>query len=197
MSRLIAFGCSNTYGQGLEDCYVNGSYGDSPSKLSWPFLLGELLEKEVVNNGYPSVSNFEILYRILNFDFQKNDVVVILWTFYFRDLIFKDAKNYERIGTWNKSKIFNDWAMAHSNIDLKIRSLFYMNHAELYLNSLDIKNFSFVIDPELVQDIPEYLNIKNLKLNVNLTQVDKALDGYHLGPISHKRYALSFYKEMQ
>jgi hypothetical protein len=197
MSRLIAFGCSNTYGQGLEDCYVNGSHGDSPSKLSWPFLLGELLEKEVVNNGYPSVSNFEILYRILNFDFQKNDVVVILWTFYFRDLIFKDAKNYERIGTWNKSKIFNDWAMTHSNIDLKIRSLFHMNHAELYLNSLDIKNFSFVIDPELVQDIPEYLNIKNLKLNVNLIQVDNALDEYHLGPISHKRYALSFYKEMQ
>lgn len=44
MSRLIAFGCSHTYGHGLPDCFIPPHRpGTDPSKLSWPYPLGELL----------------------------------------------------------------------------------------------------------------------------------------------------------
>ena len=49
MDRLVAFGCSNTYGEGLPDCWVDkngdpsrtkaGFHGPKPSKLAWPRLM--------------------------------------------------------------------------------------------------------------------------------------------------------------
>ena len=55
MPRLIAFGCSNTYGQGLEDCHILPNFpGPSPSKTAWPNTLGNLLNcSEVINQSKP------------------------------------------------------------------------------------------------------------------------------------------------
>jgi hypothetical protein len=196
MSRLIAFGCSNTYGQGLEDCQIGPN--PNPSKLAWPNLLGDLLNLEVINNGIPGASNLEILYQILNFEFQKNDIVVILWTFYYRDLFFTDTNQHYQIGSWNTTESFTKWLEIHSEIDLKIKSLLHIHHAENYLENRKIQNYSFLLDLNLIKEgIPNYLKLKNLILSAEITQVDNALDHYHLGPISHKKYALSFYKEIQ
>lgn len=81
MSRLITFGCSYTYGQGLPDCentvintgikkfYVNSS---APSKQGWPSILSKRLDLELVNISAPGLlSNNQtanLLYEVL-----KND----------------------------------------------------------------------------------------------------------------------------
>ena len=46
MDRLVAFGCSYTYGHGLPDCIMaKGRAGKRPSKFAWPYLLAKKLDK--------------------------------------------------------------------------------------------------------------------------------------------------------
>jgi hypothetical protein len=49
--RLIAFGCSNTYGEGLEDCWIPEfrKHGPKPSKVAWPQILADKMGRECVN----------------------------------------------------------------------------------------------------------------------------------------------------
>jgi hypothetical protein len=107
MSRLIAFGCSFTYGQGLPDCKIGENWSDfanTPSLLSWPFLLGKKLDIPTINKGVPGASNTEILYHILNFEFEPRDKVVIMWSLPNRDVYFlpgrRKKKPFRQLGAW-------------------------------------------------------------------------------------------------
>ena len=73
MERLVTFGCSLTQGQALEK---DVEY----SKLAWPYVLGQKLNLETVNNGKNGSSIKRIWWDIMNFDFHSSDTVVILWT---------------------------------------------------------------------------------------------------------------------
>ena len=89
MSRLVLFGCSLTYGNGLPDSATpDGSTGPSPSKMVWGELLGERLACPVVNRALPGSSNQLILDRILNFEFENEDRVIVLWSFFTRGLLY-------------------------------------------------------------------------------------------------------------
>jgi hypothetical protein len=70
--RLVAAGCSFTYGLGLED----------PAKQSWPGVLGELLGCEAVNLGTPAAGNSYIANSILDYHAVDPafDLVVIGWS---------------------------------------------------------------------------------------------------------------------
>jgi hypothetical protein len=76
MSRLVAFGCSYTYGKDLE----------KPNQDSWPSVLAGLLNLECVNQSIVGAGNLEILWNILNFDFQDDDQVFIMWSHFTRGL---------------------------------------------------------------------------------------------------------------
>ena len=83
LSRLIAFGCSLTYGFGLPDCYVSDmQHGPNPSVHAWPALTATALKLDIVNKAISGASNLKILNEILNFDFNIEDTVIILWSFY-------------------------------------------------------------------------------------------------------------------
>jgi len=79
MSRLIAFGCSHTEGEGVQD----------PSTQSWPAYLARYLGVECVNLGKGGASNKFIQHAVHTFNFQPDDIVVILWTYPVRFNIFK------------------------------------------------------------------------------------------------------------
>ena len=66
MNRLIAFGCSNTFGQALEDCwdYEKNDVGEYPSKLAWPSVLSKKLDLECHNHALPGASNKLIMNQI-------------------------------------------------------------------------------------------------------------------------------------
>ena len=88
MDRLVAFGCSNTYGEGLPDCWVDkngdpsrtkdGYHGPKPSKLAWPRLIANNMKRKCVNFAVPGASNKHILDIILHTKFVKGDIVVIV-----------------------------------------------------------------------------------------------------------------------
>ena len=86
MTRLVAFGCSNTYGEALPDCWYEvraGEWGarDTPSTQAWPALLADQLGLLCVNRAVPGGSNKLMLHRILNTEFLEGDVVIAAWTY--------------------------------------------------------------------------------------------------------------------
>lgn len=197
--RLVTFGCSYTFGQALPD-----TDGTKPSNLSWPKLLGDMLGREVVNKGKAGASNLEILFSLLNFNFKKDDLVIIGWTHVNRDIIFNKDKHIT-IGPWIKDKILESWMQTHSDYDLSIRSGMYIHHAELFLESLGIKQYHFraigsatFID-KIINAFTEVKPIYTNKLKHQITKrilykKDLGLDNAHPGVESHKHAADQLYK---
>src|SRR6056297_1465073 len=103
MSRLITFGCSHTYGQGLSDCRVN-TYepGPTPSKFAWPQVLADKLNLECVNMSEPGTSPKRNWYSITNFDFNEDDIVIVKWPNPNKTCIIKEDK-IEHLAPWDKS----------------------------------------------------------------------------------------------
>ena len=87
MDRLIAFGCSVTYGIALLDCKKDHfNQNPPPSKYAYPQVMANILNLECHNLAVPGASNVKILDMILNFQFEPNDLIIVQWTFSERDL---------------------------------------------------------------------------------------------------------------
>lgn len=203
MSRLIAFGCSFTYGQGLPYCSVGNNWSDfskTPSEFAWPAKLGNLLDISVVNKGYPGASNIEILYHILNFKFEENDIAILMWSLPNRDLYFLPGKNkkkpFRQIGLWLRGMSFisNYWIKKIDEHDCCTKSWIYMNHAELYLKSKKITYIHYPAFPkELERCKPPFVCL-DYYFDHGFKTVDTCINDDHPGINSHKETALSIYK---
>lgn len=193
MTRLISFGCSFTYGHGLEDCFVKetNNPGEYPSKFSWPYILSKKLGIECINMGKPGASNFEILEKILNFNFLKTDIMITMWSYYSRDLVYDENKKPIRLLTGVNSEKYIHWVELHSNYDLILKSWFYMHHAHQYMKNLDIKFYflsnSFV-DENFQKNKPKWAHDINLfptNFEILNRTYPRALDNCHPGPKAH------------
>lgn len=139
MSRLIAFGCSYTYGVGLEDCYIAPKVsGPYPSKFAFPNLVAQELNLECHNMAVGGYSNLAILDSILNYNFLPNDIVLVLWTFKNRDMVYKKPDEVEHKGRWIK-----EWMVQQNTYDLIIKGFLHIHHAYLFLKNKNI-NFYFL-----------------------------------------------------
>lgn len=203
MSRLVAFGCSFTYGQGLPNSKIGNNttkFASQPSDHSWPYKLAEMLNVEGVNKGIPGASNLEILYHILNFDFKPNDIVVVMWSLPDRDLYFQSSRGFKpfrQLGTWltNRNKYEEEW---FKNLDFKdncIKSWIYIQHADLYLKSLSLKYIHYPILPNLLEEYrPEFIKKIDNFFNNGFIDIDKCQEGSHPGILSHIETANVVYK---
>ena len=220
MSRLIAFGCSHTYGHGLPDCFIPPHRpGTDPSKLSWPYPLGELLNSTEtitsVKTCLPGASNIEILYKVINFNFQPDDVIVVMWSHTFRDTIFDcndillyEDKNYSRrigttVGPWLKEELSENWAKVHSTFDCIMRSWINIQHADLFLKSKGLECYHYLIEDKFMnqfKNIPLIENVKKITIRNNfwdlLSSKEKSLDGIHGGVEFNKCVAQVMYNDI-
>jgi hypothetical protein len=192
MQTLFTFGCSFTYGHGLEDCdKANDQPGPHPSPSAWPAVLANLMGMHILNSSAPGASNLEILYRLLKYRFYSTDTVVIMWSFIERDYIFKNFQDNitgTQIGHWVSSDIAKNWMLTHDLNDMGIRSWHYIHHADLYVKSRGAKCFHFVMDPiEYLKFKPNHINIEiNPVVNGRMMlEIDRAPDGHHPGPLAH------------
>lgn len=167
----IAFGCSNTYGTSL----------DVPQTQAWPNLIG------AVNEGIPGASNLEILWKILNYKFNTDDTILIMWTIFNRDYIFPNTQ----VGVWQKTELVKDWINTHNETDLGYRNWLYINHANLYLRSLNLTVYNFTVDyPLLNSHRPPTINEHIYDVKVDQYKfLNKGNDGVHAGPIAHANIA--------
>lgn len=192
-NRIVAFGDSNTFGHGLVDCYVNGGPGPKPSIFAWPQLVADSYNTRLVNMSRPGASNLEILDTILRFDFKSDDMVLIMWATTDRDYVL--GPNPTQIGAWQSTDIVKSWIDVHTEEDLAIRSWMYFQHAELYIKSKKLKQFSFFSYTKgITIHKPRYINVNIYDVGVN--KDDLALDNLHMGPNSHVRVAGSVKRVM-
>ena len=195
MKKLVSFGCSFTYGHGLQDCVTSGGRpGEQPSQFAWPSMLANRLGMTIDNKAGPGCSNLEILLRVIKYQFDPSDTVVIMWSFIERDFIFKKYGNIEgtKLGHWEKKDIFKHWALTHDIEDMGTRSWFYMQHADLYIKSQGARCLHFVMKPaEYAKFKPDYINIDiNPLINgYMMLEIDRAADGHHPGPKGHEYIA--------
>lgn len=191
MTRLIAFGCSITYGAGLPDCIVDDGYpGPEPSVYAWPSCLGSLLGKDVINNSAPGSSNLQILNSILNFKFSKDDQVVIMWSYIDRDMIFTND-GVRPLGAWQTDSLSKHWLALHNPTDKAIRTWYNIHHASLYLKNLGLEYHNFIVylepiikfKPDWFDDVIHDIDVQRIKT------IDLAGDNMHPGVNAHKEIA--------
>lgn len=193
MPRLIAFGCSFTYGQSMPDCFKGKDIhipADEPSKFAWPAVLSNMLGVECVNQSKCGASNLEILYRILDFKFKKDDIVVIMWSMPDRDLFFRQIWGpFRQLGVWMSDRLAKKWITSVDEYDYIQRAWIYMHHADLYLKTLNIQYIHYPAHVPKIESLLSNIIIDNLHLNGQVV-CDYALDGIHSGIESHKQTAI-------
>ena len=221
-NRLVVFGCSYTYGEGLLDCgdASNNWKGDKPSKLGWPNQLATMMGiDQVVNYGIGGQGNKRILHEL----FEKEtaglinpdtDVVVILWSFFNRHCIFHDDGSIERFlpsaiknfkptkklkHMTKEARIFNWYANYHSFKDQIFENYTNISHAQHYLNSKGIRYHRFTSEGEQNNPMPIWLD-DNALLSINVGEISQrygfARDKSHPSENAHSHIAEIMYKHI-
>ncbi|SVD96860.1 uncharacterized protein METZ01_LOCUS449714 [marine metagenome] len=222
--RLVAFGCSNTYGQALPDVWDQEKNEDTfnqktlvhngPSKYAWPEILANKLNIECVNNGFSGASNKEIWYNILCTTFYKDDIVIILWP-YFERYCFIQKNKIKQLGTWmttdptypnyEQSKAF--FKYFYDEYDMLLDFYLRVNHIQTFLqDKVELIKHSMVKRPQInfrelgfVSHLFHWNKIKhNLYMSDFIEQyLPKALDNGHPGTNAHKAFATAIYDEIK
>jgi hypothetical protein len=192
--RIVAFGCSWTYGLGLDDCVKEDDFtkgGSTPSQFAWPQLLADKLSLECVNQSRCGASNKEIWFKAVNFEYQKNDIVVVLWTFVDRYCILKNENSIDKIGPWIDTEHSKQYYRRfHSDFDSLNDTYLRYNHLRSYLNDLGLLNHHISIE-NLENFLPKW-NLKNflpLEIRKIADSYTKTKDNLHPGFEAHQAIA--------
>lgn len=198
--RLVAFGCSITYGDTLPDCYTADQSdpmgyraGADPSLYAWPSMAAGLLGMPCLNLGRSGSSNTRILMDILRHDWQPGDVAAVLWTYINRDVLFR-GDGMVNVGPWNATSgaPYDSFFQAHDPSDMQTRSWMAHHHAGLYLGSKGVPFVMASADEWLqghwpgcdLRAIPHQPFVKPF--------MDLGLDGQHPGISTHRRWGELF-----
>lgn len=208
MSRLIAFGCSNTFGQGLPDCHFVNKSGRSypglhPSKHAWPAKLGKLLNVEqVINMGKPGSSNKQIWHTAINFEFEPDDFVVCHWSLVHRSCIIYPNKDLLALGLWPipEREIGDAYqkfiTTADCQHDLMIESCGFIDHAHLFLKDRVKYLYHVSFRPDEFDNLPSWTSFEFIThagyFNLNYP---RALDNSHTGVQGHKELAKDIFNK--
>ena len=194
--RLVAFGCSNTYGLALPQEFIDDEV-PLTSKYAWAAVLSNRLGVECVNKGIPGASNKLISHMISNTPLYSTDIVVVLWSYIDRWCVIENpnynehnpALNYN-IAPWisnKRSKYY--YKLIYNETDHRLDTNYRIDYANLYLNNKGIKHYQSScgsIDHPLLLDI-KFQELKN---------IDYAADNQHAGIEAHKAIAETFYKRI-
>lgn len=202
-NRLIAFGCSMTFGHGLKDCYnVSNRFPSTiPSIYAWPNKLADLLEIDVVINKADSgVSNKYIWHEIVNFKYEPTDIVFVCWTYSDRTCIIDGpdvVKEINNIGPWRqhdkKSMLY--YNHVYDEYDSVIDTNLRVHHSNYIVTNKNIKIFHTTIDDFYFQ--ATWNDVQFLQANILQEDYPKALDGTHPGEEGHQSFANKIFKEIQ
>lgn len=203
--RIVAFGCSITYGQSMED---NHPENIVPSKYAWPQVLANISGAESINKGQMGAGCKEILNIILDFEFKPSDVVVIAWSYPERWSIISEDNNVKQIGPWmwqNYKKPLLNKVTATANMyyeyiwdeyDSFLDQRRNIKFAKLYLDSIGIKSYHATVIDEKHQN-KKWFDISLLDIGIRnyIKSNTRALDGLHPGQDAHHKIANEFWNK--
>lgn len=190
MKRLVTFGCSHTFGEGLLN----------PNNESWPKKLAELLNVELKNYGVGGASNRKIQHTILNSKLTKDDLVIILWTYADRYHFFEDKKNESPlINVWSKNIHSKYWYQYfHTEYNEKFDNQTIINQVNLYLKDKNIVTYNLLVSNEY-KYYYDITDLKSLDLDFTkdyLNKYERSSDGWHMGSLGHESFGNDIYKRI-
>lgn len=202
--RLVAFGCSLTYGHGLADCWQHKQQkpGLTPSQLAWPAVCARELGWQCVNHSGPGWSNKHIWHAVHTHDWQPGDFAVIQWTFVHRWCRFVTADTNEHFTPHHTAAAAvayyqHLYAEYDSALDLMLRSRDCHNHPhipqQLQLqppNDQHWPQHEFHVLLSQTHSLAQAHFVDTAPI-MTFTAVDKALDHVHPGPQSHHAQGVS------
>ena len=213
MTRLITFGCSNTIGHSLPDWKLS-----APSKYAWPQILADKLNLSCCNLAKPGSSNKEIWYNIVNTKFKKDDIVIILWSWYDRYCILLNEKTLKQIH-WNQKTLQATCFFKHLHNEYDMLIDFYLrcNHIQSFLENKVklVKHLrqetskSVSANRWLGSERKEYkpkqeiipgwskINFLNTSMPEIKCNYPLALDDEHPGLEAHEVFAMAVYNEIK
>ena len=198
MQRLITFGCSLTYGCGLPDCYNAGHTGDLPSKMGWPSITAKYMNRECVNMSVPGVSNKFIWKSIMDFKFNSSDAVIIHWTYPNRTCLIKKGK-VEHMGNWTGHDLY--YERFYDDHDALLNSQLYVNHANNFLESLDVEVHNIIVKPEdkSILNLNDEMVASLIPVYISAMRDDYplALDSHHPGIECNTQFAKSILETLK
>jgi hypothetical protein len=195
MSRLIAFGCSLTFGHGLPDCHQEPNQpGKQPSKYVWPEVIAKRLGRICINLSEPGSSNKRIWHNVINFKFKKDDIVFILWTYNERWCLLKNKNFIVNYGPWqNTLETLYYYDKIYADYDAMMQTKLYVSHVNFLLKEKNITLYNlttkkstaeiFKLSGQTVPHIPLYI-CDTYRQNYPL-----ALDNKHPGVECNEVYA--------
>ena len=213
MNNLVVFGCSHTTGMGINYEDSNNHTGEI-NKNAWPHVLGKLINLNVINNGIEGSGCKETSYNVLNYDFHKNDVVVVLWPNIIRNCIIK-KNSVIRLKPWETpygNNLHADYWFKYfqSDSDDIFSNFMYITATEKILenkvssitHSFHDKNLLKIFD-----DTDDFLKIFETKKVLKsfyrkpfystYKKYGKGKDGIHLNEKAHKMFANDLYNHIK
>lgn len=207
-NRIVAFGCSYVAGDAMPDVWALDErkklkkIKPGPSLLTFPNLLATELDLELVNKGIPGASNKQIVETIEDFEFDKNDIVILHWSFANRSLFTTlDNNKIQILPSFSRGVLGKKYYDLHNDIDMLNDTRIFVNYANYRLKFLGVKNI--INFAPILSDVASRktvkTNIYDFKVDTkNLVHyqnqqlfpgADWALDNSHPGPKTHKRFA--------
>lgn len=203
MGRLVVFGCSNTYGEGLLD----------PKKQVWGALLANLLKREFVNNGKPGASNKYIAHAINEFVFKPDDLVIIAWSYLNRSCVLYEPLTCKSEVIKNNSQLSKNLTASlarqeyedsviyfkhfYDDFDSKFTNAVFMDFSIDLLISKKIEFIQLFVNPE---DTPNsrHKDTNNFSFVFKdfYDRYPKAADKIHMGEQGNSVLAKAMYNEV-
>ena len=195
--RILAFGCSHTYGLGLSEDQ------STPSNKSWASLIAKKVRFPLYNFSKPGASNKYIWHTLMNTNIKEDDIVFVMWTYPHRTCVIEELdfdKKFKHMSindTDTASKHY--YKELYNDLDANIETWSRIDHANRYHQGKNIINTtcsSFLNSgPQ-----PHWSNtIIHCPALFNQTEnmYPKAEDGVHAGEQAHQEFAGKFLHYLQ
>jgi hypothetical protein len=194
MDRLIAFGCSNTYGYGLEDCWKEST---NPSNIGWVSIISRELNKICVNKAVIGSSNKLIWHQITNTHFESSDTVIILWSYVHRYTVLKNRNSFTHLHphTLEQEESKEYYRLLYSDYDAETMSKLYIDHANNYLSTKGVKVYQSIVHRRYAKLFGNHSYVKKYFCDYE-RYYDKAPDNVHLGLDGNIAFAKDFLQEI-
>jgi len=215
--RLVVFGDSFSYGADLDP---NKNPRDPrPHPDSWPFILGELLQRKTVNLAIPGFSNKGIWHLATHFRYEPTDLVILAWSNPDRSFILtkyhnKICERYARknnsdflvnhikqIGSWlieqeELSKAY--YTHVYNEVDVNLQTFMYIDHAVSTIKKITPRVFNVGIPSIEIFGgmhnentfVPPWFDVKTFLTTMDPEYKEDRTEGFHLTTSGHKSFAI-------
>ena len=203
-SRVIAVGCSYTYGYALDDSWYHlkgRTYGKfQPSNTAWPNLVAKQLDRSCVNLSWPGGGPKDHAHRFLTWnDLKSSDIVLCLWSFHPRYVIIENDNKTTNLMPHRSDKFDKIYYKRYyDDFDSEIMLYHYREYVDLKCKSLGSVVYHMYVNPkDLTMSKPNWCCAEWTEvtpLEVIKHKHPYAIDNGHPGQLAHNEFADEVFK---